>query len=200
MPAYTVALTGGVASGKSEVERRFAALGVPVIDADRIARDLVRPGEPALEEIAAAFGPTALDASGALDRAAMREIVFHDERARARLNAILHPRVRDVLHERSAAATGPYVLLGIPLLVESGDYGWVDRVLLVDAPRELQRRRLVERDGVAPALADAMIAAQASREARLARADDVIVNDGAIEALDGKVRELDRRYRALAQG
>lgn len=197
-PPFTVALTGGVASGKSAVAQRFAALGACVIDADLVARELVAPGAAALAEVVAAFGPEVLDARGALDRRRLRQRIFADADARHRLEAILHPRVRTLLRERSAAIDGPYALLVIPLLVESGHYDWVDRVLVVDVPRELQHARLVARDGVAPALAEAMLTAQASRAQRLAMADDVIANDGALDELDAPVRALHRRYLALA--
>ncbi|MEO7323808.1 MAG: dephospho-CoA kinase [Dokdonella sp.] len=200
MPAsvLTVALTGGIASGKSAVTERFAALGASVIDADIVARELVAPGSPALAEIVIIFGAAALDASGNLDRRAMRTRVFADSQARAQLDAILHPRVRRELQDRSTAVTGPYALLAIPLLVESGDYSWVDRVLVVDVPRELQRARLLMRDGVSTQLADAMLDAQATREQRLARADDVITNTGSFEDLDVRVTELHERYLTLA--
>lgn len=198
---FIVALTGGIASGKSAVADRFAALGVEVIDADVVARELVAPGSAALAQIVAAFGMAALDAHGALDRRAMRERVFADPAARRTLEAILHPRVRTTLRERAMRRSAAYVLLAIPLLAESAPhYDWVDRVLVVDVPRETQIARLVSRDGVAPALAAAMLDAQASREQRLAIADDVIVNDGALERLDAEVAQLHARYSALAQG
>lgn len=194
---YTVALTGGIASGKSAAAQGFAILGAHVVDADIVARELVAPGTPALAEIAMAFGSGVLDQSGALDRRAMREKVFTDPRARAQLNAILHPRVREALLARCAVAAGPYVLLVIPLLAESGRYDWVDRVLVIDVPREVQRTRLLARDGITPALADAMLDAQASRAQRLALADDVIENDGSLEALNLQVGSLHARYVAL---
>lgn len=195
---FTVALTGGVASGKSAVAERFAALGVDVIDADAVARELVAPGQPALAEIAEAFGADMLDANGALDRRAMREHVFADAAARERLEAVLHPRIRATLRERAANTSGPYAMLVIPLFVESGHYGWVDRVLVVDAPREMQHGRLTARDRVASDLAAAMLDAQATREQRLAVADDVIVNDGSLERLDADVHALHARYLELA--
>ncbi|GAA0714062.1 dephospho-CoA kinase [Dokdonella soli] len=196
---FTVALTGGIASGKSAVAARFAALGADVIDADVVARELVAPGSPALAEIVTAFGAGVLDAQGALDRRAMRERVFANPGARLRLEAILHPRVRAALRGRAAATRGPYALLVIPLLVESGHYDWVDRVLVVDAPREVQRARLLARDGVTPQLADAMLDAQVSRGQRLALADDVIGNDGTLADLDAQVHALHARYIELAR-
>jgi dephospho-CoA kinase len=199
MSRFTVALTGGIASGKSAVADHLAALGAGMIDADIVSRELVAPGSAALAEIVDAFGTDVLAADGSLDRRAMRERVFADASSRRRLEAILHPRVRDVLRDRSAAVEAPYALLVIPLLVESGHYGWVDRVLVVDVPRELQRGRLVARDRITPELADAMLDAQASREQRLALANDVIANDGSLDELDAKVRALHERYVALAR-
>lgn len=198
-PAYVVALTGGIASGKSAVAERFETLGVDVIDADRVARELVAPGQPALDEIASAFGNDVLDANGALDRRRMRERVFADPSARRRLEAILHPRVRAELLERARLSTAPYVLLAIPLLAESEGYDWIDRVLVVDVPHETQRQRLIARDGITPQLADAMLDAQASRERRLAIADDVVDNNRALSDLDARVAELHRRYLAAAE-
>jgi dephospho-CoA kinase len=196
---FCVALTGGIASGKSAVCARFAALGVHVIDADVVARELVAPGMPALREIVAEFGADMLDRNGDLDRAAMRERVFTDAGARHRLEAILHPRVRAVLRERASSARSAYVMLAIPLLVESGgDYAWVDRVLLVDVPRDVQRARLIARDGITGPLADSMLDAQASRAQRLAIADDVIANDGTLAELGQRVADLHARYLALA--
>lgn len=196
--AFTVALTGGVASGKSAVTQRFAALGAAVIDADVIARELVEPGRAALAQIAAHFGNDVLDRHGRLDRAALRAHIFAEPSARARLEAILHPRVRDEIRRRAQAVTGTYALLAIPLFVESGHYAWVDRVVVVDLPRAGQRERLMARDHIAAPLAEAMLDAQATREQRLAVADDIIDNSGPLEALDAQVTRLDRRYRQLA--
>ena len=198
MHPYTVALTGGIASGKSEAARRFAALGATVIDADVVARELVQPGMPALAEIAAAFGPQMLDESGSLERAEMRTLIFGDNDARRRLEAILHPRVRAEMLVRTDAAKGPYVLLVIPLFVETAGYNWVDRVVVVDLPREVQLARAIARDRMAPSLAEAMIDAQASREQRLAAADDVIDNSGTPDALAVQVAALHAKYIGLA--
>jgi len=190
---FTVALTGGIASGKSAVAERFAVLGANVIDADVVARELVAPGSAALAEIVTVFGSDVLDANAALDRRAMRERVFADVDARRKLEAILH------LRERSAVAAGPYALLVIPLLAESGYYDWVDRALVVDVPREVQRARLLSRDGVTPQLADAMLDAQVGREQRLALADDVIENGETLAELVAQVAVLHARYLDLAQ-
>lgn len=199
-----VGLTGGVASGKSTVASLFAAHGVPVIDTDLIARELVAPGQPALAEIAARFGPEALNPDGTLNRPWLRQRIFADEAARKVLESILHPHIRAVVQRRLEALrlqTPPpaYAMVVIPLLVETGAYdGLLDRVLVVDLPEDLQLQRLMTRDGVEDPLARAMLAAQASREARLARADEVIDNSGAPEALVEQVERLHRLYSGMA--
>lgn len=203
MAGYRVGLTGGVASGKSAVAGLFAGLGVVVADADVAARAVVEPGEPALADVVAAFGTDVLDASGRLDRARLRARVFNDSGARRELEGLLHPPIRSALRKAAEAAPGPYVIVAIPLLAEGGGrdaYPWLDRILVVDAPIELQRSRLIARDGIDAALADRMLAAQAGRRERLAIADDVVVNDGAIESLTPQVEALDRQYRRLADG
>jgi len=201
MSDYIVAVTGGIASGKSEVTRRFEALGVTVADADIAARDAVAPGSVGLAEVVASFGDGILAPDGALDRAAMRQHVFGDEAARRRLEAIIHPRVRAQLRATCEAAPGAYAIAAIPLLAEGGGreaYAWLDRILVVDVPAEVQQARLMARDGSGADLAQRMIAAQATREQRLAVADDVIVNDGPLAALRAHVEALDRLYRRLA--
>lgn len=196
--ARVIALTGGIAAGKNAVARRFEALGVPVHDADVAARAVVEPGSAGLAAVVDAFGTQVLDASGRLDRPAMRERVFADPAARRRLEAIIHPRVRQWLRERALAERGPYCLLAIPLLAENiAHYRWVDRVLLVDAPESLQIARLMARDGIDETLAQRMLAQQATRAERRALADDVIENDGDEAALDAAVADLHRRYLAL---
>ncbi|TAN06166.1 MAG: dephospho-CoA kinase [Rhodanobacteraceae bacterium] len=196
---YVVALTGGVASGKSAVARRFEDMGVRVYDADVAAREVVAPREPALAEIEFVFGAGVLNTDGTLNRRAMRERVFADPVARAKLEKIIHPRVRAWLRRRVGMDRGPYCLLAIPLLVENRtDYAWVDRVLLVDAPEASQIERLMRRDGITRSAAQQMLDAQATRAARLAIADDVIVNDGAESALDAQVAALHARYLASA--
>jgi dephospho-CoA kinase len=200
MAPFRVALTGGIASGKSTVADLFAALGVPVIDTDVIAREVVEPGEPALAEVAAAFGPGVLGSDGRLDRRRLRDIVFADPAARRRLEAILHPAIRARMAAQSGAAGGPYQLLVIPLLAEGGRRDHVDRVLLVDVPEAVQVERLVRRDGSSREQAAAALAAQASRAARQAIADDVIENAGGVEDLRARVAELHREYLRLAAG
>lgn len=200
MADFVIGLTGGVASGKSEVTRRFEALGVVVADADLAAREAVAVGSPGLSEVVATFGADALAADGSLDRPTMRRLVFADADARLRLEAIIHPRVRLLLRDACAAAPGAYAIAAIPLLAEVGRsaYPWLDRILVVDVPVAVQHARLLLRDGIDAALADGMIAAQASRDARLAQADDVVGNEGSLAALDAHVRRLDAEYRRLA--
>ena len=194
-----VALTGGVAAGKSAVSKRFEAVGIGVYDADVAAREVVKPGTPALAEIEMVFGHGVLRADGSLDRHAMRERVFADPDARKKLEAVIHPRVRTWLRRKVAADRGAYCILAIPLLVENrAEYDWVDRVLLVDVPQEVQVERLMARDGVTRGHAESMLAAQSTREQRLAIADDVIVNDGEEAALDAQVAALHARYLELA--
>ncbi len=201
MSEYIIGLTGGVASGKSAVEACFHTLGVMVADADAAARAALAAGSEGLAEVVATFGPTVLGPDGHLDRAAMRRRVFADPAARQQLEAIVHPRVRAALAEACRGAPGLYAVASIPLLAEGGGraaYPWLARVLVVDVPETTQLARLLRRDGIDEALAKAMIAAQATRQQRLTIADDVIVNDGPLEALPGQVTALDRLYRGLA--
>lgn len=201
MADYIVAVTGGVASGKSEVTRRFEARGIHVADADVAARRLVMSGQPALDEIVGRFGAGVLQADGGLDRAGLRARVFDDDEAKRALEAILHPRIRVALRAECEGASSAYAIAAIPLLTEGGGraaYPWLDRILVVDVDRGTQIGRLMRRDGIDRALAERMLAAQATREARLAIADDVIENDGALEALDAKVEALHRRYLEAA--
>lgn len=200
MAGFIVAVTGGVASGKSEATRAFEALGVAVADADVAARAVVEPGQPALAAVVARFGPECLGPDGRLDRARMRERVFAEPAARRDLEAILHPPIRAWLRRACEAATGPYAVVAIPLLAEGGGrdaYPWLDRIVVVDVPEPVQLARLQRRDGVDAGLAARMVAAQATRARRLAMADDVLVNDGSLEALRGAVARLDARYRAI---
>ena len=198
--AYLVAITGGIASGKSAVCDRLASHGVRVVDADLVTRELVAPGAPALAEIVDAFGAGIVDEAGSLDRARLRALVFEDAARRAALEAILHPRVHVRMRELAALADGPYVVLAIPLLAETGRAAWLDCVVVVHAPRELRRARLIARDGIAPELAEAMLAAQAQDAERLALADEVLVNDGSFAQLLQRTDALHARLleRALA--
>lgn len=189
-----IGLTGGIASGKSAVASRFAVLGIPVHDADVIARELVEPGQPALKRIVELLGPESLDARGRLDRRKMRERVFADPAARHQLESVLHPAVRAELARRSESTDGPYQLLVIPLLLENDLRFLVDRVLVVDVPEEVQLERLIARDGLDELQARRMLAAQTNRQTRLAAADDVIVNTGTVVELEGAVRKLHEKY------
>lgn len=197
---FRVGLTGGIASGKSRVAEFFAALGVPVIDSDVIAREIVAPGSEGLAAIVRRFGPSVLRTDGQLDRRALREVVFADPAARGDLEAITHPLIRSRMHELNAEARGPYVINAIPLLAETGGRRDLDRVLVVDCPEALQVARVMARDRVDEAAARAVIAAQAPRSARLAIADDVIVNEGDLTTLEAAVRALHERYQTLAAG
>ncbi len=191
-----VALTGGIASGKSAVAGCFKRQAVPVFDADMIARELVQPGMPAFSEIAAVFGAKMLTASGELDRQRMRDLIFSVPDQRRKLEAIVHPRVRAALREEIEHCAAEYCVLAIPLLVEvRNDYDFVDRVLVIDASPAIQQQRLILRDGCSPETAAAMIAVQASREERLAIADDVIDNDGSIRGARSMIERLHALYR-----
>ena len=191
---FTVGLTGGIASGKSIVADRLAELGAAVVDTDVIAREQTAPGRPALEEIAREFGANLIARNGALDRARLRDQVFADPGARRRLEAILHPRIRRAAWERARTAPGSYLVMVIPLLAETGFTAGIDRVLVIDAPRELQMKRLKARDGATLRQARAIIAAQANRRQRRALADDVILNDGSMEALRAQADRLHLLY------
>jgi dephospho-CoA kinase len=195
---FRVGLTGGIASGKSTVAKFFAALGVPILDSDQVARDVVEPGQPPLERLVERFGPGILTPDGHLDRPALREIVFSDPKARADLEALTHPAIGAALEAQSAAAGGPYQILVIPLLVEKNLSSHVDRVLVVDCAEELQIRRLRERDGSTAEQVQAILRAQAPRALRLKAANDVITNDAGIGAAREQVAVLHPRYLELA--
>lgn len=198
MTTFRVALTGGIASGKTTVADLFAELGVPVIDTDVIAREVVEPGQPALAEVVEAFGPGILEAGGRLDRPRLRERIFTDPDARRRLEAILHPAIRAEMERQSSAAGGPYQVLVIPLLTEGRRRDHVDRVLLVDVPEEQQIQRLMCRDGVSHEQAQASLDAQATRAERLGMADDVVRNTARPDDLREAVAGLHAKYRQLA--
>ncbi len=201
MSAYVVGLTGGIGSGKSRVADLFAARGAALVDTDAIAHELTDPGGAAMPALRAAFGARVAAAGGALDRAAMRQLVFADPAQRARLEGILHPLIRAEAARRCQAAEAPYVILAVPLLVESGTYrDRCQRILVVDCPEELQIARVIARNGLAAEAVRAIMAAQATRAERLAAADDVVVNDGGFAALETQVDALHRKYlRLLAE-
>lgn len=197
-----IGLTGGIASGKSTVAALFAALGVPIIDTDLIAREVVAPGTPLLAKLIERFGPRMLNGDGSLDRRALRAEVFADDAARRDLEALLHPAIRDRVEARShdLALRGPgaYQIIAIPLLVESGGRIPVDRVLLVDCPEALQIRRVMARDHSSESAARAVLGAQATRAERLAAADDVLENAGELPVLRDTVLALHRQYQQAA--
>ncbi|MCP3044863.1 MULTISPECIES: dephospho-CoA kinase [Xanthomonas] len=200
MSDFIVGLTGGIASGKSALAAEFEKLGVPVIDADVIARQVVAPG-PILDAITEQFGHGIRLPDGTLDRRALRQIVFADPIQRKALEAITHPAIRAELRRAALAAPGPYTIVAIPLLAEAGGratYPWLDRILVVDVPAALQHARLMRRDGATPELASRMIAAQATREQREAIADDIVSNDRTPEQLEQEARRLDVVYRVAA--
>ncbi len=196
--ALTIGLTGGIASGKSLVQGSFEALGVPVLDADQVAREVVAPGSSGLAAIAETFGPEFLLASGELDRRRLRRHVFNNVEALRALERITHPRMRVRMQQWRDAQHAPYIMLSVAILVEAKMQDLIDRVLLVDAPTELQLARLVQRDGVDEALARSMLAAQADRATRLAAADDVLSNSADIASTRAAVSELHRYYLQLA--
>lgn len=192
-----IGLTGGIGSGKSTVAQLFGALGIAVADADEVNREITAAGSPALSEIALAFGAEVVNADGTLDRAKLRD-VLEDPAQRRRLEAVLHPRIRATLTAWMNEQSAPYCVLAIPLLIEAGWQDMVDRVLVVDAPEEIRRSRLAQRPGWTPTQIEAVMAAQSSREARLAAADDVIVNDGDLPQLRAEVARLHEFYLSLA--
>lgn len=193
-----IGLTGGIASGKTTVANMFADLGVVVVDTDLIAREIVEPEKPALDEIRQAFGDRVIDQSGELDRRALRSIVFADDEKRRRLEAILHPRIRDEAARQSELASSPYHLVVVPLLAESPMKADMDRILVVDCDEDVQLKRLLERDAESPEQARRIIASQASRHERLAIADDVVRNDRSIDETKRRVRELHEKYLSLS--
>jgi len=192
---FVVGLTGGIGSGKSAVAALFAELGADIVDTDAIAHQLTGRGGAAIEPIRAALGGSVIAPEGALDRPAMRRLAFSDPAAKQRLEAILHPMIRGEADLRCVSAQGAYVILVVPLLVETGSYrGRVDRILVVDCAEATQVARTMARSGLTEAEVRAIMAVQAGREARLAAADDVIDNDGGLEALRAQVEALHRRY------
>ena len=196
---WVVGLTGGVASGKSSAARAFAALGVPVTDLDDIGRELLSPGSPVLAELFKQFGSALRQSDGSLDRRALRGIVFSDPGARRALEALTHPAILRLAAARIAQQRGPYQILVNPLLIESGDLTRYQRILVIDCPEATQLARLRQRDGSSLEVAQAMLAAQSPRAARLARADDVIRNEGDLATLSAQVKVLHEQYLKLAE-
>ena len=196
-----VGLTGGIGSGKSAAAEEFARLGATVVDTDAIAHELTGAGGAAVPEITRLFGRAFVDSSGAMDRKRMRDLVFSDAEEKARLEALLHPMIRAESDRRIASAAGPYVVLVVPLLVESPGYrARLGRVLVVDCPEALQISRVRQRSGLPEAEVRRIIASQIQRERRLAAADEVIDNSGTIAALQQRVQELHENYLRIAAG
>ena len=193
-----IGLTGGIGAGKTEAANLFSELGVPVIDADRIARELVEPGTEAYEEVVATFGGDIVIADGSLDRKRLRDLVFHDAKQRKRLEAILHPRVRAAIVREVQALSSAYCVIVVPLLVESGMQDLVHRVLVVNAPRDTRARRVMSRDAIGADQAQSIMDAQANNALRLGEADDVLDNTGNLAELRQSILDLHRRYEQLA--
>ena len=196
---YVVAITGGIGSGKTTVANQFAALGIEVVDADLIAREVVAPGTPALAAITSHFGPEILTEQGLLDRRVLRERIFSDQAAKSWLNALLHPIIRSEMLRQCAAVSSPYCLLVVPLLVENRLTELADRVLVIDVDEATQIERTCHRDGVSREQAQAILASQASRTERLAMADDVLDNQsGTTETIRARILALHETYLAFA--
>lgn len=193
-----IGLTGGIGSGKTTVANGFAKLGVPLIDADLIARELVEPGQAALEEIRAVFGPGCLTAEGRLDRAHIQQRIFNDKTLRLRLEAILHPVIRKRIKDLISDIRTAYCIVVIPLLLETGQDDLVDRILVIDAPEEEQIKRVAARDKLSHNAILRIMHTQADRETRLASADDIIVNNSDLETLTSQILSLHRRYLELS--
>lgn len=192
-----IGLTGGIASGKSTVADLFAELGVTIVDTDVIAREIVEPGKPAMDEIRDTFGTFVINEDGSLDRSRLRKIVFANDACRRQLESILHPRIRDAAFHQAALARGPYVIIVVPLLFESPMKDAMDRILVVDCSEETQLRRLTKRDHESEEQARRIIGAQASRTERLSIADDVIANDNDLASTGDAVRSLHNYYLSL---
>ncbi|MDR2877367.1 MAG: dephospho-CoA kinase [Chromatiales bacterium] len=198
-PPLRIGLTGGIGSGKSTVSAYFQELGIPVIDADDIARALVAPGAPGFAPVLTAFGPDILDAQGQLDRTRLRRIIFADPAQRRELEAILHPLVRAQIRECVQELSAPYCIIAIPLLIETGQSDQVDRVLVIDAPEDVQLARVMTRPGWSAQDAKRVIRSQASRAERLRAADDIIANTSDLPALQLAVAQLHQRYLTLTK-
>lgn len=198
MKPLVVGLTGGIGSGKTTVSNLFASVGIKIIDADVIAREVVEPGTEALQQIAEHFGASILTPEGALNRQALRQRIFSNQTEKAWLDQLLHPRIREVIQHQLDEAQGPYCILSAPLLLENNLHALTDRVLVVDVSEETQIKRTTSRDGVSDAQIKAIIAAQIDRQSRLQAADDIIHNDGSLASVKHQVEKLDACYRKLA--
>ncbi len=193
-----IGLTGGIGSGKSVVAQAFTKLGIEVIDADQLSRDVVKVGSPALNEIMIRFGTIVFNEDGSLDRRALREIVFKDAMAKKWLEDLLHPLIAQLIADRIAASTSAYTILESPLLLETGQKELVDRVLVIDVPEQIQLERALARDGGSEATIRAIIASQISRADRLEYADDVLNNEGSMKDIASEVESLHAQYLQMA--
>lgn len=196
---YIVALSGGIASGKSTVANLFEQLGVPIVDADIIARQVVKKGSLALSQITEHFGEQILLSDGELNRAKLRDIIFHSEQQRLWLNQLLHPIIQQETHQQIVQINYPYVIWAVPLLIENNLHQYANRVLIIDTPPELQLVRLLKRDNISENLAKSMLSSQISNAQRVSFADDVIVNNGHTSALTSQVAHLHNKYLKLSQ-
>lgn len=199
-PKLVIGLTGGIASGKTAVSRYFEHLGVPVIDADVVAREVVEPGQAGLDAVVKEFGAEILDDQGRLDRRRLRSLVFEDSTDRRTLESLLHPLIRQRMEAQLEDLDDDYAVLTIPLLLETGQADMVDRILVVDASESAQIERAWKRDGVGELEVRRIISAQAKRAERLAKANDVIENSGTLDELRQSVHRLDEFYRSIARG
>jgi len=195
---FTVVMTGGIASGKTSASDIFATHGVPILDTDLSARAVVEPGQPALDEIEARFGSDVITASGELNRAALREIIFDHPEKRRELEAILHPKIRAHINQQKDQLDAPYCIIVVPLFLESGRGYEADRLLVIDVPIEVQRERLAQRDGTTPEQIEQILNSQATRDERLSAADDVIDNTVSPDTLAARVAELHQQYLSQA--
>ena len=195
---FTVVMTGGIASGKTSASDLFASHGVPILDTDLAARAVVKPGQPALNEIKMTFGNHVITASGELDRAALREIIFEQPEKRLELEAILHPKIRAHINEQKNQLDAAYCIIVVPLFLESGRGYEADRLLVIDVPIEIQRNRLAQRDGTTPEQIEQILNSQATREERLSAADDVIDNTASPDELAARVTDLHQQYLSQA--
>lgn len=197
MGTFIIGVTGGIGSGKSAVCREFEKFGITIVDADIAAREVVVPGSDGLAEIVAHFGSKVLMEDGSLDRGKLRDIVFDNEAERTNLEAILHPKIRHRIEAQLHASNSPYTLLCVPLMIERGNSYDIDRLLVIDCPEETQISRVMARDNLTKSQVLAIMATQATRQQRLDKADDVIMNDGPLEQLGDQVRALHEQYMAL---
>jgi len=195
---FTVVMTGGIASGKTSASDLFASYGVPILDTDLAARTFVEPGQPALDEIKVSFGNDVITASGELDRAVLREVIFEQPEKRRELEAILHPKIRAHINEQKNQLDAAYCIIVVPLYLESGRGYEADRILVIDVPTDLQRERLAKRDNTSPEQIEQILKSQATREERLSAADDVIDNTASPESLAARVAELHQQYLSQA--